>query len=46
MIILLTIWVLEHPWGPTLWLLGPCSLGHGPFLKVLKRLVFEAVSDA
>ena len=27
---LVTIRVLEHPWGPTQWPLGPCSPSHGP----------------
>ena len=27
---LMTIRVLEHPWGPTLWPLGLCSPCHGP----------------
>ena len=27
---LVTIRVLEHPWGPTLWPLGLCSPCHGP----------------
>ena len=27
---LVTIRVLEHSWGPTLWPLGPCSPRHGP----------------